>query len=317
MKAQPKEKSNLHPRNKHRMRYDFKKLIESCPELESFVKLNAFADYSIDFSNPNAVKTLNKALLQCYYDIHYWDIPQNYLCPPIPARADYIHYIADLLSASNNGRTPTGNKVTCMDIGVGANCVYPIIGIKEYQWSFIGVDIDPVAIESVKKIIKMNAVLQGKIEVRLQPNKKDIFTGMIKKGELIDVTICNPPFHASAAEARAATLRKVSNLTRSKTSEPILNFSGQKNELWCEGGEKSFVLEMVRQSKQFSTSCFWFSTLISKKENLKSIYVALKKEKAVEVKTIQMSQGNKVSRFIAWTFLSVDQQKIWVKSRWK
>ena len=116
-------------------------MIKSCSELGEFVKPNIHGDDSIDFANPDAVKWLNKAILKHYYGINYWDIPENYLCPPIPGRADYIHHISDLLRTSNYGKIPTGQKVKCVDIGVGANCVYPIIGIKEYDWSFIGSDV--------------------------------------------------------------------------------------------------------------------------------------------------------------------------------
>ncbi|MCX6266590.1 MAG: RlmF-related methyltransferase, partial [Bacteroidetes bacterium] len=86
----PKIKSRLHPRNKHRERYDFKLLIDSCPQLARFVKLNIYQDESVDFSDPDAVKMLNKALLKVYYNINDWDIPGGYLCPPVPGRADYI-----------------------------------------------------------------------------------------------------------------------------------------------------------------------------------------------------------------------------------
>jgi len=97
-KIHPEVKSRLHPRSKHINRYDFKKLIEGFPELESFVKPNKFGDESIDFSDPKAVICLNKALLKHHYGIEHWLIPEGYLCPPIPGRADYIHHIADLLS---------------------------------------------------------------------------------------------------------------------------------------------------------------------------------------------------------------------------
>lgn len=85
------EKTNLHPRNLHRLRYDFELLTEKLPELQQHVSINEHQIETIDFSNPEAVKTLNKALLVTYYDIKNWDIPKNYLCPPIPGRADYIH----------------------------------------------------------------------------------------------------------------------------------------------------------------------------------------------------------------------------------
>jgi 23S rRNA (adenine1618-N6)-methyltransferase len=315
-KEHPKEKIKLHPRNKHRERYDFKQLIISCAELAPFVKMNIYRDESIDFFDPEAVKMLNKALLKHYYGIDYWNIPAGYLCPPIPGRADYIHHIADLLGTSNKGKIPTGKKIICLDIGVGANCVYPIIGNKEYGWSFIGSDIDPVAIASAKKIIESNPALKGMIELRLQKTPKDIFQGIVQTGERIDLTICNPPFHASMAEARSGTLRKLNNLKRERIRKATLNFGGQNNELWYAGGEERFVGNMIRQSKECSGSCFWFSTLIAKQATLKSVYEALKKVQAAEVKTIPMGQGNKTSRIVAWTFLGKEQQQKWAAARW-
>lgn len=312
----PKVKSRLHPRNKHRERYDFQLLFESSPELAKFVKVNDYNDESIDFFNPDAVKTLNKALLKHYYGISNWNIPPDYLCPPIPGRADYLHYLADLLGSKNNGRIPTGRRIKCLDIGTGANCVYPIVGTMEYGWLFVGTDIDPAAIESANKIVESNLNLKGKIELRVQSNPKDIFRGILLKDEFFDLTVCNPPFHASQAEARSGSIRKLTNLTQKSITKLSLNFGGQNSELWCEGGEERFVGDMVRQSKEFAGSCFWFSTLISKESSLKSVYEILRKSKAIEVKTVAMGQGNKISRFVAWTFLNRDQQSIWVKSRW-
>ena len=91
------ERSELHTRNKHNGQYDFSLLTENYPPLRKFVLLNPLGIQTIDFFNPHAVKALNKALLISYYGIRYWDIPRNYLCPPIPGRADYVHYIADLI----------------------------------------------------------------------------------------------------------------------------------------------------------------------------------------------------------------------------
>jgi 23S rRNA (adenine1618-N6)-methyltransferase len=315
-KEHPKVKLKLHPRNKHRERYNFKLLIESCPELAQFVKLNVYEDESIDFFNPDAVKMLNKALLVHYYGIEYWDIPIDYLCPPIPGRADYIHHIADLLANENHGIIPTGKNIKCLDIGVGANCVYPVIGNKEYGWSFIGSEIDTIAIESAINIINMNPILKDKIEIREQKNSKDIFNGIFLKDELFDLSICNPPYHSSIEDAQAGTLRKLNNLKGEKITKPILNFGGQNSELWCEGGELKFIGDMIKQSKQFSDSCFWFSTSLSKESNLKSIFEYLKKADVEEVKTIPMGQGNKISRIVAWTFLTQEQKKNWIDRRW-
>jgi 23S rRNA (adenine1618-N6)-methyltransferase len=316
-KEHPKEKTKLHLRNKHRLRYDFKQLVISCPELSPFIKLNKYNDESIDFSNAEAVKTLNKALLINYYNIKYWDIPAGYLCPPIPGRADYIHHIADVLRNNNYGKIPVGAQIKCLDIGVGANCVYPIIGNNEYGWSFIGTDIDPVAIESANKIIELNNTLKGKVECRIQNNPKDFFYGMIRNDEQFDLSVCNPPFHGSLEEAQSASLRKQNNLNTEKSANPSLNFGGKNNELWYDGGEERFVRKMILQSKKFATSCFFYSSLISKPSTLTSAYRILKQTKAVDVKTIEMGQGNKSSRIIAWTYLSKEEQTNWKNTRWK
>lgn len=307
----------LHSRNKHSGRYDFTQLIESSPNLAKFVKLNKYGNESIDFANPDAVKMLNKALLKHFYGIAHWDIPANYLCPAIPGRADYIHHMADFLGSCNNGNIPMGGKITCLDIGVGANCVYPMIGNREYAWKFIGSDIDPIAIESASKIIVANHFVKGEIEFRLQVHPKDIFKGILRKGEQIDLSICNPPFHASQEKAQSGTLRKLNNLNSKKTKKAILNFGGKNNELWCEGGEKGFVSKMLVQSREFANSCFWFSSLISKQSNLKDIYKVLNKVEAIDIKTIPMGQGNKISRIVAWTFLTDRQQQDWRKTNWQ
>jgi len=301
------EKSGLHPRNPHRFRYDFKALIDSSSDLEKFVSYNKFGNQSIDFANPDAVKMLNRAILKHFYQISLWDIPKNYLCPPIPGRADYIYYIADLLANDNKNQIPTGMKIKVLDIGVGANCVYPIIGSQAYGWDFIGTDIDAVAIKSAQNIIKSNSVLADKIECRLQPSSKHIFNNILKPDEFFDVSICNPPFHASAEEAAAGSQRKNENLGLKHKNK--LNFGGQNAELWCEGGEEAFVRNMIFESKEIGKQITWFTSLISKKEHLPSIYYYLKKVNALDVKTINMAQGQKISRIIAWTFKSDIERK--------
>jgi 23S rRNA (adenine1618-N6)-methyltransferase len=290
--------------------------MRATPALRPFVTVNKYDSQTINFANPEAVKMLNKALLKHHYRIVGWDIPEGYLCPPIPGRADYIHYTADLLATSNGGVVRKGKKVRVLDVGVGANCVYPIIGIQEYGWSFVGVDIDEAAIESAQKIIDSNDQLKNAVELRLQKHRADIFTFAIKPGEVFDLTICNPPFHASIKEAAEGSRRKWDNLGLQKAKgkeEPLLNFGGQNTELWYPGGEASFLKVMATQSTRFAKQCLWFTSLVSKKENLRVLYNALQKAGAKEVQTINMSQGQKVSRIMAWTFFTPEEQQQWVK----
>lgn len=295
------KKIGLHPRNKHKLGYDFEKLISTTPILKEFVVPNKFGNESIDFSNPKAVKALNQALLITYYDINYWDIPQGFLCPPIPGRAEYIHYIADVL-CEVYGEIPMGNKIKILDIGTGSNLIYPIIGISTYGWQFVGSEIDSQSIKWADKIAKSNSSLKDLVELRIQASKRNVFKNIIKEGEYFDITLCNPPFHSSKEEATRGTIRKVKNLKKETTIKPILNFGGVNNELWCKGGELAFITNMIYESVHFKTQSLWFSTLVSKKENLKSIYKLLKKVGTVEVKTIDLSQGNKISRLVFWSF---------------
>lgn len=314
----PNEKSELHARNLHRGRYDFPQLIECCPELAPFVSLNKYDDLSVNFADPDAVKALNKALLKHFYHIQNWDIPTDYLCPPIPGRADYIHYLADLLSGCNGDQIPQGNLVHVLDIGVGANCIYPLIGHISYGWKFVGTDIDPVSLSSAKLIVNANPNLTKSVNIRLQKASENIFEGIIRPTDRFDLTLCNPPFHASQQEADAVGTKKLRNLGKlEEGAKPVLNFGGKTTELWCDGGEERFVRLMAEESIAFGRQCFWFTTLVSKKTTLPVLYHALRYAGATEVKTINMAQGQKASRVVAWTFLDPLQREEWAKSHWQ
>ena len=309
-------KTRLHFRNKNREQYDLKALIISNPELKDYLKPNKHGEDSVDFANPSAVKILNKALLNYYYGIKNWDFTDENLCPPIPGREDYIHHVADILSGNNFGKIPKGEKITCLDVGVGANCIYPIIGVTEYDWNFIGSDIDPKSIASAEAIVNSNVSLKNKVKCVLKESPRTMFRGIIEPENKIDVTICNPPFHSSTEEAKEGTKRKVKNLSGKRVKNPELNFAGISNELICEGGEAQFIENMIIESKSLAKNCLWFSTLVSKQSNLKGIYSTLEKMAAVQVKTIPMNTGNKATRIVAWTFLSKLEQKEWREERW-
>lgn len=284
----------MHPKNIHNIAYNFEGLISSHKELEEHVFINKYENKSIDFANNKAVLQLNKAILKHHYKVSDWNIPENYLCPPIPSRADYIHYIADLLENDTINSTIKG-----LDIGVGANCIYPILGSQIYNWKMVGVDINKNAVEAAVKNINFTKKLKSNIEIRHQRNHANIFDEIIGNDEYFHFSMCNPPFHFSEEDATKGTLRKLKNLQHSKSL--TLNFGGQANELWCNGGEALFIKRMIKQSIHYKSQVGWFTTLVSKKENLLKIYKQLNKLKAI-YKTIEMKHGNKQSRFVAWNF---------------
>lgn len=287
------------------------------PQLASFIQVNKMGVPSINFSNPKAVKLLNQAILHHYYGIGQWEFPDNNLYPPIPGRADYIHYLADILSESNEGKIPKGKNITCLDIGVGATCIYPIIGVTEYEWNFIGADISVKSIASSQQIVSANQTLSNKITFRQQTIKKQIFKGIIHPTDRITATICNPPFHESKEAANKGSQRKIKNLSGKKAANPTLNFSGNSNELIYKGGEIAFIKNMISESLLFKQNCCWFTTLVSKKGNLKTIEFELQKIGVKEIKTIPMATGNKTTRIVAWSFLSPTEQKVWMANQLK
>ena len=159
-KPNPDRKPGLHPRNPHAAGYDFPALIRRSPDLAGFVRPSPVGRDTIDFADPAAVLALNRALLRHHYGIEQWEIPPGYLCPPIPGRADYLHHLADLLAEEERGAPPSeagralrarpGDArhypqaaargaagppppaVRILDLGVGANCIYPILGVASY-----------------------------------------------------------------------------------------------------------------------------------------------------------------------------------------
>ena len=298
----------MHPCNRHQGQYDFAELVQSCPELASLLIHNPSGGTTIDFADAHAVRVLNRALLRSQYGVQHWDLAQGYLCPPIPGRADYLHGLADLLSSSAGSGNQTARV---LDIGVGANCIYPLLGQASYGWRFVGTDIDAHALSAAQGIIDANK-LEGAIELRLQTQRGKIFAGVLKPDERFDLSLCNPPFHSSAAIADSVNRRKWRNFgVFEGTGTAALNFGGKGGELWCTGGEASFIKRMINESVTVRDQVLWFSSLVSKAGNVPDIVKQLKKVGAVEVRTVPMAQGNKQSRFVAWSFLDAPERSAW------
>lgn len=310
----------MHPRNQNAEGYDFATLAATSAALAKHLITTPAGTASIDFANPTAVKMLNRAILMHHYGVKGWDIPAGYLCPPIPGRADYIHQLADLLATVNHGPIPTGRTIRVLDIGTGANLVYPLVGHAEYGWSFVGSDIDEAALANAAKILEKNPDIAADVELRHQPVWDNIFTGLLRGGEHFELTMCNPPFHNSPDEVLAVSQRKWNNLgkpgAKKGSAQPRLNFGGGGTELWCNGGERAFVKSMIEQSAGIPKRVLWFTSLVSKAENLVHIEAVLKKAKVAETQTIAMTQGQKQSRLVAWTFLNAHERDQWRRQRW-
>lgn len=285
----------MHLNNIHTEDYNFKALIAAHSELSTFVFTNEHDTQTIDFADPKAVLALNKAILKHSYGLTDWNIPEGYLCPPIPGRADYIHHIADLLKKEGFSKSIKG-----LDIGMGANCIYPILGAQICNWQMVGSDINTNAVLAAKANVGSNKQLSKTIEIRHQKNNANIFDGIIQPGEYFHFTMCNPPFYTSEKEAMQETKRKQKNLAFSADAKR--NFGGQANELWCNGGEALFLKRMIKQSAGFKKQVGVFSSLVSKSEHLYKLLKLLKKLNA-EYDTVKMQHGNKKTRILVWKFI--------------
>jgi len=280
----------VHPKNPFSKDYDFDFLTQHFPGLKDYVFVNAYGNKTVNFGDKKAVKALNAALLKAHYGLDYWDIPEQNLCPPIPGRLDYLLYVADLVPKP---------KLRLLDIGAGANLIYPILGTRHFHWHCTASEVDRDALKNAAEIIKRNKLLET-IDLRRQGFKNSILEHIIIPEDYFDVVVCNPPFFKNRTDAQQKNARKVRNLQLPK--EATLNFGGQANELWYKGGEEAFIKKMAEESVRFKQQVHWFTTLVSQKDNLKNIKRAINKTVPSEVKVIDMEQGNKKSRFVAWTF---------------
>jgi 23S rRNA (adenine1618-N6)-methyltransferase len=98
---------------------------------------------------------------------------------------------------------PHGSQIRLLDIGTGANLVYPLLAHAEYGWDCVGSDIDRPALDNAQAILQANPAFAAHIALRHQTRDDAMFSGIWQKGERFDLTLCNPPFHASRAAAAA------------------------------------------------------------------------------------------------------------------
>ena len=273
-------------------------LVAALPALDKYLAPNPRGEQTIDFSNPKAVLCLNQAILAHHYGITHWQIPAGYLCPPIPGRGDYLHHLNDLLA---RGERPQNNPVPrVLDIGTGANLIYPILGTRSFGWQFTATDTDGMAVTNGHRIIAANPALQS-VQLLLQRNAQQFFAGIIGPQDYFELTLCNPPFFKSQQEAEAQSRRKWRNLKGEEASVKR-NFGGQSNELWCEGGELAFLNRMIEESVQYGAQVGWFTALVSQQDHIPLLKRTLRAVGAKGVTVVPMAQGQKNSRFIAWHF---------------
>ncbi|KAL6848348.1 hypothetical protein ACP4OV_021642 [Aristida adscensionis] len=313
------EAPSIHPRNRYAAAApDFAALAELYPSFRPFVSVSARGRAAIDFTDFAANRELTRVLLLHDHGVNWW-IPDGQLCPTVPNRSNYIHWIEDLLSSdlippisSSSGR------VRGFDIGTGANCIYPLLGASLLGWSFVGSDVTDVALEWAKKNVDSNPHLAELIEIRdvisvsfssgseknsreaasdktLEPvddlsrSKPPILVGVVKESESFDFCMCNPPFFESIEEAGL---------------NPKTSFGGTTEEMVCPGGELAFITQIIEDSVSLKNSFRWFTSMVGRKANLKSLISKVREVGATVVKTTEFVQGQTARWGLAWSFIA-------------
>jgi len=159
-------------KNKRKYDISFKELGERNPSLVDH--LFGVDSNKIDFTSAMATRALTRALL-LERNITLVDLPEDRLCPPVPNRLAYLTWLAELLalawppSSSSSPppvfSSPEDGKVHVLDIGVGASCIYPLLGGSSFGWTFTGTDIDLVSLQAASRNVAANPHLSSLIEL--------------------------------------------------------------------------------------------------------------------------------------------------------
>lgn len=60
-------------------------------------------------------------------------------------------------------------NVKGLDVGCGANCIYPLLGATVFGWEFVAVDIIEEAVASAQKNVARNEHIANLISIRKAP----------------------------------------------------------------------------------------------------------------------------------------------------
>ncbi|CDH57335.1 duf890 domain-containing protein [Lichtheimia corymbifera JMRC:FSU:9682] len=263
----------------------FEELAEEYPSFRQFVRYDRKGRPCIEFKDPAAVRMLNWCLLKHHFSLDV-TFPQDRLCPPVPGRLAYIRWIEDILKET----TPTSSEpVHGIDIGVGASCIYPLLGCaRNPKWHFLGTEIDEASFNYAKENVEWNQ-LQDRISLRLNGNPSRIF--MLEDTRKYAFCMCNPPFYESKEE--------VDEGLENKELEPSSICTGSTNEMITPGGELQFIGQIIKESLE------WYTSLIGLKKTIKPITQQLKANNITNYVVTSFCQGKTTRWAIAWSFGSV------------
>ena len=264
---------------------DFLILIKEFPELKKYIIKHdeKIEEFSFDWSNNDLSLLMTKSILNYYFNIKYYDIPKGFLIPPVPSRLNYLNLINELIKDIEK------ENIIGVDIGTGANIIYPILGNSIYCWKFICSEINNESYNNAK-IILQNNNLEKNITLIKQANKNNIFITILNQENKYTFSMCNPPYYDYEQEIKI----------EEKKRDTEFNF----DEVYYKKGELGFFERYFEESICYKKNIFLFTILIGKKSNSEIIYDKINSYnniiKLCDIKKIMT--GNNVRYIIYWSF---------------
>nr|XP_019539786.2 U6 small nuclear RNA (adenine-(43)-N(6))-methyltransferase-like [Aedes albopictus] len=285
----------MHPRNIYRQRPDFRALVKQYPELTAVTTVDLNGKLKLDYKDRKALQLLTSCLLKRDYGLQV-DLPPDKLVPTLPLRLNYILWLEDLEEALG---WKNRAEVRGLDIGCGASCIYPLLGVvhSKRRWRMVGLELLEDSVLVARANVERNG-LQACIEVVQQKSEDGSVLKQFMEGrENFDFCMCNPPFF----DDDEGTTHKDRTDQR---KEPPNAVTGSDKELRIDGGELRFLERIIDESLELKERITVYTSMIGHKKNFEEILRIMKRRSISNVTTTRFCQGNTTRWGVAWSFSS-------------
>ena len=258
---------------------------------------------------------LTKTLLELDFGLKL-DLPADRLCPPVcsslhkhtllpldaadadwqyqqvPNRHNYILWLKDLMDTTSYDQP--GRELCGLDVGTGASCIYPLLGISQRPWSFVATDIDAQNLSYARKNIHLNH-LGDRVRL-LERQAADPLLPLSEPGiQAINFVMMNPPFYTSEEDMLSSESKKARPPMSACTGAPV--------EMVCEGGEVAHVGRLLDESLVARDRVQWYTSMLGKLTSLEALVEGLHENGIDNYAVTEFVQGNKTRRWaLAWSF---------------
>ncbi|CAH8502253.1 unnamed protein product [Schistosoma turkestanicum] len=286
----------MHQRNIYKQkRPNFKELAAKFDFFDAVAVKDECGRVTLDFRIPSHLSALSKALLLNDFGLNV-DFPGDRLIPTVPLRLNYILWLEDLIK----GLQRFSERVKILDIGVGASCIYPLLGSAKNSWQFFGTESDVRNFSLAKENVDKNNLSKSIKLFHITENTSslDVVFGGTENTTYLHAVMANPPFFSDTSDAVG------SNTCRSlKRPPPKTISSAARHESQTVGGEVYFCIRLIRDSIRYSTRVGVFTIMLGKKSSVSSVRRILHKFKITQISVYEMCQGRIMRWGVAWTFL--------------